>query len=120
MSISPFSDFGKSFNKWILSVLTAAMGCQPKLVEYNEDVGSLLLKYTLPTPVSDISAYVEEIRKELERKKEVFEGMLHIELSDHFASIMVMTMMFEGRIISSSIDIYRDSNEVSVSVIKFQ
>ncbi|MEM2035639.1 MAG: hypothetical protein QXL42_05780 [Candidatus Caldarchaeum sp.] len=71
-SVTPPSDFGKKFNNFIASILSAAVGSKVTLTEHKEttygDVLLITAEYTLSSPIEDHSTAANKIKNELENR----------------------------------------------------
>ncbi|MEM3409050.1 MAG: hypothetical protein QW724_04885 [Nitrososphaerota archaeon] len=118
-SVTPPSEFGKKFNNFITSILSAATGSKVTLSEYTEttyeDMLTIRAAYTLSSPVKDHSTAANNIKNELINKglrKEV----IFASITSNEAHISVGgPNTIEGRLLGMlDIFIYKDSDIIEV------
>ncbi|MEM0489324.1 MAG: hypothetical protein QW707_09045 [Candidatus Bathyarchaeia archaeon] len=119
-SVTPPSEFGKKFNNFIASILSAATGSKVTLTEYTETAyGDLLLitaEYTLSPPIEDHSTAANKIKNEL-KNRGLREEVTHVSVTSNEAVISVGgPNTIEGRLLGMlEITIHKDSNTIEVS-----
>ena len=118
-SVTPPSEFGKKFNNFIASILSAATGSKVTLSEYTEttyeDVLMIRAVYTLSSPVKDHSTTANNIKNELINKGLQKEAIF-VSITSNEAHISLGgPNTIEGRLLGMlDIIIYKDSDIIEV------